>query len=64
MIRIDEIYNHTFWPWFAEHCPGTRVFFCDPFGYTDSEHLFNIGSDDIVENDYVYMAIQKISESE
>ena len=59
MIRIDEIYNHTFWPWFAEHCPGTRVFFCDPFGYTDSEHLFNIGSDDIVENDYVYMHDQE-----
>ena len=59
MIRIDEIYNNTFWPWFAEHCPGTRVFFCDPFGHTDSEHLFNLGSDSIVENDYVYMHDQE-----
>jgi hypothetical protein len=59
MIRIDEIYNNTFWPWFAEHCPGTRVFFCDPFGHTDSEHLFNLGSDSIIENDYVYMHDQE-----
>ena len=59
MIRIDEIYNNTFWPWFAEHCPGTRVFFCDPFGHTDSEHLFNLGSNSTVENDYVYMHDQE-----
>jgi hypothetical protein len=59
MIRIDEIYNHTFWPWFNQHRPGTRVFFCDPFGHTDSEHLFNLGHDDIVENDYVYLHDQE-----
>jgi hypothetical protein len=59
MIRIDEIYNHTFWPWFNQHRPGTRVFFCDPFGHTDSDHLFNLGRDDIVENDYVYLHDQE-----
>ena len=59
MIRIDEIYNNTFWPWFEKNRPGTRVFFCDPFGYTDSEHLFNLGRDDIIENDYVYLHDQE-----
>jgi hypothetical protein len=52
MIRIDEIYNNTIWPWFKEHRAGTRVFFCDPFGYTDQDHLFNLGQDDIVETDF------------
>jgi hypothetical protein len=59
MIRIDEIYNNTFWPWFAKHRPGTRIFFCDPFGHTDKDHLFNLGRDDVVETDYVYMHDQE-----
>ena len=59
MIRIDEIYNNTFWPWFKQNRPGTRVFFCDPFGYTDVDHLFNLGRDDIVESDYVYLHDQE-----
>jgi hypothetical protein len=59
MIRIDEIYNNTIWPWFNEQRSGTRVFFCDPFGYTDCDHLFNLGSDDIIETDYVYLHDQE-----
>jgi hypothetical protein len=59
MIRIDEIYNHTFWPWLDQHRPGTRLFFCDPFGHTDPEHLFNLGHNDIVETDYVFMHDQE-----
>jgi len=59
MIRIDEIYNHTFWPWFRDNRVGTRLFFCDPPGHTDPEHLFNLGSDSIVENDYVFMHDQE-----
>jgi hypothetical protein len=59
MIRIDEIYNNTFWPWFKQNRPGTRVFFCDPFGHTDVEHLFNLGSDDLVETNYVYLHDQE-----
>ena len=55
----NEIYNNTIWPWFKEHRPGTRVFFCDPFGYTDCNHLFNLGQDDIVETDYVYLHDQE-----
>jgi hypothetical protein len=59
MIRIDEIYNHTFWPWLKENKPGTRVFFCDPPGNTGPDALFNLGSDSIVENDYVFMHDQE-----
>jgi hypothetical protein len=59
MIRIDEIYNNTFWPWFRDNRPGTRVFFCDPPGHTGPEHLFNLGKDDIKENDYVFMHDQE-----
>jgi hypothetical protein len=59
MIRIDEIYNHTFWPWFRNKRPGTRVFFCDPPGNTSPDSLFNLGSDTIVENNYVFMHDQE-----
>jgi hypothetical protein len=59
MIRIDEIYNHTFWPWIEKNRVGTRLFFCDPFGHTDCNHLFNLGRDDIVETDYVYLHDQE-----
>ena len=53
MIRIDEIYNNTFWPWLQQNRPGTRLFFCDPPGHTDPEHLFNLGNDSVKENDYI-----------
>ena len=35
------------------------MFFCDPFGHTDCDHLFNLGQDGIEENDYVYMHDQE-----
>ena len=35
------------------------MFFCDPPGHTNPEHLFNLGSDDIVETDYVFMHDQE-----
>jgi hypothetical protein len=59
MIRIDEIYNNTFWPWLDQNCTGTRLFFCDPPGHTDPEHLFNHGRDDVIETDYVFMHDQE-----
>ena len=59
MIRIDEIYNNTFWPWLRKNKPGTRLFFCDPPGRTDPDALFNLGSDDIIETDYVWMHDQE-----
>ena len=51
MIRIDEIYNNTFWPWINKHQEGTRVFFCDPPGRSDPDALFNLGQDDVIETD-------------
>ncbi len=59
MIRIDEIYNNTFWPWIKNHLPGTRAFFCDPPGRSDPDALFNFGSDDIVENNFVFFHDQE-----
>jgi hypothetical protein len=59
MIRIDEIYNTTFWPWFEQNKLGARLFFCDPPGCTDPDALFNLGRDDTVETDYVFMHDQE-----
>ena len=59
MIRIDEIYNNTFWPWLQQNRLGTRLFFCDPPGHTDPEHLFNLGNDSVKENDYIFLHDQE-----
>jgi hypothetical protein len=59
MIRIDEIYNNTFWPWINHHKPGTRTFFCDPPGRSDPDALFNFGRDDIPETDFVFLHDQE-----
>ena len=59
MIRIDEIYNNTFWPWLKKNKPGTRLFFCDPPGKADPDSLFNLGVDNIIENDYVFLHDQE-----
>ena len=59
MIRIDEIYDNTFWPWIKEKCPGNRMFFCDPPGHTEPEHLFNHGCGDPCENNYVFFHDQE-----
>ena len=59
MIRIDEIYNNTWWPWINTYKPETRMFFCDPFGHTDCEHLYNFGRDDVRENKYIFMHDQE-----
>ena len=46
MIRIDELYDNTFWPWMQENIPGVRMFYCDPPGHTDINSLFNQGYND------------------
>ena len=53
MIRIDEIYNHCFWPFIKKNIPDTRLFFCDPFGHTDPDNLFNYGHDES-ERNFIY----------
>ena len=55
MIRIDEIYNNTFWPWIRQHHPGVRLWWCEPFGKTDPDSLVNYGSDDIPEHNYTLL---------
>ncbi len=35
------------------------MFFCDPPGHTDPEHLFNLGDDKIIETDYVFFHDQE-----
>ena len=52
MIRIDEIYNNTFWPLINQQAVGTRMFFCDPPGTSDPDHLFNHGND-AAESNYI-----------
>ena len=55
MIRIDEIYENTIWPWIKRHHPGVRLWWCEPFGRTDPDSLVNYGSDDLVEHNYTLL---------
>jgi hypothetical protein len=59
MIRIDEIYNNTFWPWLRKNRPGFREFFCEPFGRSDPDSVMNYGRDDIHEHNYIFFFDQE-----
>ena len=59
MIRIDEIYNNTFWPWLRQYRPGVRAFVCDPFGRSDPDSIINYGRDDIHEHNYIFFFDQE-----
>jgi hypothetical protein len=59
MIRIDEIYQSVFWPWFQKHKPSWRVQFCDPFGRSDPDSVLNYGRDDIPETNYTFFFDQE-----
>jgi hypothetical protein len=59
MIRIDEIYNNTFWPWFEKNLPGYRMFMCDPFGRSDANSVVNYGRDDHYEHNYIFFFDQE-----
>lgn len=59
MIRIDEIYNNTFWPWLKTNRPGFRAFFCEPFGRSDPDSVMNYGRDDIHEHNYIFFFDQE-----
>jgi hypothetical protein len=59
MIRIDEIYNNTFWPWFANNLPGYRMYMCDPFGSSDPDSVKNYGQDDVYEYNYIFFFDQE-----
>jgi hypothetical protein len=59
MIRIDEIYNNTFWPWIKNHLSGVRMFMCDPFGRSDPDSVKNYGNDYVHEHDYIFFFDQE-----
>jgi hypothetical protein len=59
MIRIDEIYNNTFWPWIRKNRPGFREWFCEPFGRSDPDSLMNYGRDDAWEHNYIFFFDQE-----
>jgi hypothetical protein len=59
MIRIDEIYNNTIWPWIQRHRPGFRMFMCDPFGRSDPDSVKNYGHDDVYEHNYIFFFDQE-----
>ena len=44
--------------------PGTRLFFCDPFGHTDPEHLFNLSTGTGKETNYVFMHDQEPADAD
>ena len=61
MIRIDEIYNNTFWAWLRKNRIGTRMLMCAPFGASDPGSLINYGRSDILENNYtLFFDVQPI----
>jgi len=64
MIRIDELYNNTFWEWIQSNKPHSRLFFCDPPGTSEPSTLFNHGAEYdeefyITENDYIFLHDQE-----
>jgi len=59
MLRIDEIYNNTFWPWLRKNRPGFREFFCEPFGRSDPDSVMNYGSDNVHEYNYIFFFDQE-----
>ncbi len=59
MLRLDEIYNNTFWPWIRKNRPGFREFFCEPFGRSDPDSVVNYGRDDYREHNYIFFFDQE-----
>jgi hypothetical protein len=55
MLRIDEIYDNTIWPWIKKYHPGVRLWWCEPFGRTDAASLINYGSDNAIEHNYTLL---------
>jgi hypothetical protein len=58
MIRIDELYNNTFWPYIQKKIPLTRLFYCDPPGRSDPDALSNFGAS-ASESNYIFFHDQE-----
>lgn len=59
MIRIDEIYNNTFWPWFQKKSPGVRILACDPPGRSDPGSVIDFGKHSVAEHNYIFFFDQE-----
>lgn len=59
MLRIDEIYNNTLWPWLRQHRPGIRVLMCDPFGRSDPDSVIGYGDSTVYEYNYIFFFDQE-----
>jgi hypothetical protein len=59
MLRIDEIYNNTFWPWLQANRPGVRALMCDPFGRSDPDSVIGYGSETVHEHNYIFFFDQE-----
>jgi hypothetical protein len=58
MIRIDEIYDHTFWPWIKKNLHSTAMYHCDPPGKSDADSILCTGLD-VIENNFVFLFDQE-----
>ena len=56
MIRIDEIYDNTFWPYIEKNIPNTAMLYHDPFGCSDPDsiHGYPRKDPDHLQN-YIYL---------
>jgi hypothetical protein len=59
MLRIDEIYNNTFWPWLRANRPGLRALMCDPFGRSDPDSVIGYGKETLHEHNYIFFFDQE-----
>ena len=60
MIRIDEIYNNTFWRWIYKHHPELRIFYCDPFGRSDPDSVIgHAREEELLDTNYVFFFDQE-----
>jgi hypothetical protein len=59
MLRIDEIYNNTFWPWLRANRPGVRALMCDPFGRSDPDSVIGYGTETVHEHNYIFFFDQE-----
>ena len=60
MIRIDEIYEHTFLPWVRKNLPDTAIYYHDPFGRSDPDSIMCRGLDNALdEKNFIYFFDQE-----
>lgn len=62
MIRIDAIYEQTFWPWIQQNHPSTRMLWCEPIGHPSSKNLLS-KSGKVKSDTYVFFHDQRPIES-